>query len=284
VSGGPGGYAEILKHVEEIVREAGKILRDYHDQPDEIAWKGRDDPVTAADRALNAFLVTALHDAFPEDGILAEESRDDPARLRCPRVWCVDPLDGTREFIARNGEFCIMVGLAVEGRAVLGVVYQPVLDVMYSGIRDEGATRASGGVEHPLQVSGVEDVQDVKLLVSRSHRSPVLDRVKAALGVAREKISGSVGIKCGLIARGDADLYIHPGPGTKEWDTCAPEAILTGAGGLMSDCWGRPLFYNRPDVHRRTGIVASNGRCHDHVIQRIAPVLAEAGIDPSIGW
>ncbi|MBN1104211.1 MAG: 3'(2'),5'-bisphosphate nucleotidase CysQ [Deltaproteobacteria bacterium] len=279
-----GDCGKILDQVEGIVREAGKILRDYHDRPDEIDWKGKDDPVTAADRALNAFLVAAIHEVFPDDGILAEESRDDRARLSCPRVWCVDPLDGTKEFIARNGEFCIMVGLAVKGAATLGVVYQPVLDILYSGIRSEGAKRASGGVEHPLRVSTTEEAERLNLLVSRSHRSLVLDRVKTVLGVARERASGSVGIKCGLIAGGEGDLYIHPGPGTKEWDTCAPEAILAGAGGRMTDCWGRPLSYNRPDVNRRTGIVASNGQCHDLVIRRIAPVLAEAGIDPAVGW
>jgi 3'(2'), 5'-bisphosphate nucleotidase len=284
VTGRSTGYGKILGRVEGIVREAGEILRDYHERPDEIDWKGVDDPVTAADRAVNVFLVEALSHSFPGDGILAEESRDDPARLQCPRVWCVDPLDGTKEFIARNGEFCIMVGLAVEGGATLGVVYQPVLDIMYSGTRHEGARVMEGREEHPLRVSLVEEPEHLRLLVSRSHRNPITDRMKTALQISEERVSGSVGIKCGLIARGEADLYLHPAPGTKEWDTCAPEAILVGAGGRMSDCWGRPLSYNRPDVNRRTGIVASNGRCHDHVIRRVVPVLAEAGIDPAVGW
>lgn len=275
-----------LATVRSLVREAGEIVRVYHDRQDEIDWKGTDagggrtDPVTAADHAVNAFLVEHLRAAFPEDGILAEESKDNEDRLGRRRVWCIDPLDGTKEFIARNGEFSIMVGLAVDGVATLGVVYQPVQNFMYSGLREVGAWMD----EAPLHVSPIETPADMRLVVSRSHRNPITDAIKATLGVTQERISGSVGLKCGLIARGEADLYLHPAPGTKEWDTCAPEAILTGAGGKMTDCWGRPLVYNQGDVARHGGIVASNGRAHHRIISLMIPTLAEAGIEAEVGW
>jgi len=273
-----------LPQVESIVRAAGPIVRTYHDRTDDIAWKGADDPVTAADRAVNQFLVAALRQAFPGDGILAEESQDDHARLDVERVWCIDPLDGTKEFIARNGEFSIMVGLAVAGEAVLGVVYQPIQDLMYSGIRGVGAWMTTPAGRQTLTVSTIADPASMRLVVSRSHRNPITDALKEALGMTQERISGSVGLKCGLIARGEADLYLHPAPGLKEWDTCAPEAILVGAGGRLTDCWGRPLRYNRPDVARHAGLVASNGRCHEHIIARMAPVLAAAGLEPERAW
>lgn len=274
----------VLTSVESMVLEAGDIVRFYHDRPDEIEYKGIDDPVTAADHAVNDFLVEALHTAFPGDAILAEESKDDLSRLDFSRVWCVDPLDGTKEFIQRNGEFSIMVGLAVEGVAILGVVYQPIVDYMYSGVRGEGAwlTTPEGRID--LAVSDVDEPAAMRLVVSRSHRNPITDQIKASLGITQERISGSVGLKCGLIARNEADLYLHPAPGTKEWDTCAPEAILVGAGGKMSDCWGRPLQYNQADVHRHFGLVASNGRCHSRIISLMAPTLAQAGITPDVGW
>ncbi|NUQ39532.1 MAG: 3'(2'),5'-bisphosphate nucleotidase CysQ [Caldilineales bacterium] len=275
---------ETLHRLEAIVRAAGPIVREYHDLPNDITWKGANDPVTAADHAVNEFLVAELRRAFPGDAILAEESQDDLSRLDKERVWCVDPLDGTKEFIARNGEFSIMVGLAVQGVAVLGVVYQPILDLMYSGLRQGGAWRIEGGQRRPLQVSAIDRPADLALVVSRSHRNPITDAIKAAIGISRERISGSVGLKCGLIARQEADLYLHPAPGVKEWDTCAPEAILCGAGGKISDCWGRPLRYNQPDVRRRGGLVASNGHCHSRIITLMAPVLAAAGIDPDQGW
>src|SRR3972149_3664839 len=100
-------YGKTLERVEAFVGDAGKIRRKYHDKPDEVEWKGVNDPVTAADRAVNQFLVSAMHDAFPGDAILSEESKDDPVRMRYARVWCMDPLDGTKEFMARNGEFSI---------------------------------------------------------------------------------------------------------------------------------------------------------------------------------
>lgn len=277
-------YAKVLDRVESIVSDAGKILRKHHDMPDQIEWKDVNDPVTAADRAVNQFLVTAFHEVFPGDAILSEESKDDLSRIQNQRVWCIDPLDGTKEFIARNGEFSIMVGLAVEGTAVLGVVYQPVLAVMYSGIRQEGGKVSEEGRSRPLRVSQEADPQHLRLLVSRSHRNPVTDKIKTVLGIAKERISGSVGIKCGLIADDKADLYLHPAPGTKEWDTCAPEAILSSAGGRMTDCWGRPLRYNQADVRRRYGLVASNGVCHELVVDRMISALSQEGIRPEVGW
>jgi 3'(2'), 5'-bisphosphate nucleotidase len=277
-------YQKTLERVEAIVGEAGKILKEYHDKPDQVEWKGVDDPVTAADKAVNRFLVAAITKAFPDDAILSEESRDDLVRLKYARVWCIDPLDGTKEFMARNGEFSIMAGLAVEGKAMLGVVYQPIVDMMYCGVRNEGSRVVSGGKSRPLSVSQKSDPAHLRLVVSRSHRNPITDRIKTALGIAHERISGSVGIKCGLIAEGEADLYLHPAPGTKEWDTCAPEAILSGAGGRMTDCWGRPLVYNLADVRRRYGLVASNSLCHSLVVDRMVPTLAEEGISPDAGW
>jgi 3'(2'), 5'-bisphosphate nucleotidase len=277
-------YGRILERAEFIVRDAGKILREYHDQPDQVEWKGVDDPVTAADKAVNRFLVAAIAKTFPGDAILSEESRDDLVRMKYANVWCIDPLDGTKEFMARNGEFSIMVGLAVEGRAMLGVVYQPIVDTMYSGIRHEGSRVVSGRKSGTLLVSQKKDPSHLRLVVSRSHRNPITDRIKTALDIVHERISGSVGIKCGLIAEGEADLYLHPAPGTKEWDTCAPEAILAGAGGRMTDCWGRPLAYNMADVRRRYGLVASNGLCHSLVVDRMVPALAEEGISPDAGW
>ena len=275
---------DTLLYVEELLRSAGAIVRTYHDRPDTIDWKGANDPVTAADHAVNAYLVEHLAGAYPDDGILAEESKDDLSRRQRSRVWCIDPLDGTKEFIARNGEFAIMVGLAVESVARLGVVFQPIQDYMYSGICDQGSWMTTPEGRRPLHVSDVDNPSDLRLVVSRSHRNPITDDIKASLGLTQERISGSVGLKCGLIACADADLYLHPAPGTREWDTCAPEAILTGAGGKVTDCWGRPLRYSQPDVRRRRGLVASNSRCHGRVLSLMLPALRAAGINPDQGW
>ncbi len=273
-----------LTTVETLVHEAGAIVRTYHDQPDDILWKGENDPVTVADKVVNNFLVKSLQAAFPHIGILAEESEDDHERLNKDAIWCIDPLDGTKEFIARNGEFSIMVGLAIEGEAVLGVVYQPIKDFMYSGIRSEGAWLTTPQARTPIHVSSISTPNEMRLIVSRSHRNPIVDDIKQVLGITHERISGSVGLKCGLIAQAEADIYLHPAPGLKEWDTCAPEAILYGAGGQLTDCWGRPLLYNQSDVHRHFGLVASNGAAHTRIISLLVPVLNSHGLTFSKAW
>jgi 3'(2'), 5'-bisphosphate nucleotidase len=275
---------QTLAQVEAVVREAGVIVRQYHDLPDDIQWKGENDPVTAADKAVNDFLVDALSHAFPQVGMLAEESKDDLERLQNEAIWCIDPLDGTKEFIARNGEFSIMVGLAVANKAALGVVYQPIKDFMYSGITTGGAWLTTPAGRTPLHVSEICQPQHMRLVISRSHRNPIVDEIKQALGIGQERKSGSVGLKCGLIARQDADLYLHPSPGLKEWDTCAPEAILRGAGGQVSDCWGRELCYNQADVHRHFGLVASNARAHARIVSLLIPVLNAQGLTHEKAW
>ncbi len=173
----------------------------------------------------------------------------------------MDPLDGTKEFIAGNGEFSIMVGLALDGRARLGAVYQPAIGRTFAGIVGEGAwtlTDLGGGWDAaPLSVDSVAAHEGtIRFVRSRSHPDERLARLASELGDIEEVISGSVGIKCALVARGSADLYVHPVPYLKEWDTCAPEAVLRGAGGLVTDCAGAPLEYGDADPRQPGGIFA----------------------------
>ena len=267
-----------------LARDAGAIIRAFYEVPPTVRWKDPTEPVTEADRAANVFLVKQLAQLFPEDGILAEESKDDLSRLRRRRVWIVDPLDGTAEFIAHNGEFVVMIGLVVDGEPVVGVVYQPINDVLYGAARGSGAFVEEFGERTVLRVSTESDLRKLRLVVSRSHRPALLDVIIAAMRLQRERPLGSVGLKIGLIARQQAEFYVHPNPGTKEWDTCAPDVILREAGGLMTDCWGRALPYNQPDIIRRFGVLASNRVCHPQISQIVAQVLDEAGIDPEFGF
>lgn len=255
-----------LRLVEDLVRQAGVLVGRLYQEEAQVSWKGIDDPVTAADRAVNELLVDGLESLFPEDGILAEESADDLSRLEHQRVWMIDPLDGTKEFIGRIPEFSIMVGLSIDGTPALGLVYQPVTDLLYRGIPGQLAELIQDGNVRPLAVSTVADPTRMSLVASRSHRDPLVDAVCQHLGIEKERPSGSVGLKVGLLATAACDLYIHPAPGLKEWDTCAPDAILHAAGGAMSDAWGDSLRYNKPDVRQRHGLVASNGRVHDRIV------------------
>ncbi|MFM7174173.1 MAG: 3'(2'),5'-bisphosphate nucleotidase CysQ, partial [Caldilinea sp.] len=259
-----------LAFASRLAREAATIVNTFYVGSSEVRYKSDDEPVTEADRSANQHIVARIGAFFPEDGILSEESKDDFVRLQKSRVWIVDPLDGTKEFIARNGEFSIMIGLAVEGRAVLGVVQQPATGLLYAGAVGLGAFLYEDGERIELKVSERAELRNMIMVSSRSHRQQIVDRIRAQLNITRERVSGSVGLKVGLISRQLADLYIHPSPGCKEWDLCAPHAVLEAAGGQISDCWGNPLRYNRRDVRAHNGLVATNGVLHDLVTETVA--------------
>lgn len=269
----------------ELARRAGEAALSFYGKPLRVEHKEElDEPVTQADRTVNELIVRHLREVFPQDGILAEESVDASTRLSCERVWMVDPIDGTKGFIAGTGDFAVQIGLAVNGRAVLGVLYAPATDVLYWAARGHGSwvlrpTSEADAEPKPerLRVSVEGDLARMRIAESRSHRGPRMDAVVRALGVRAEVRSHSVGIKVGLLVERQAELYIHLSPKTKQWDTCAPEAVLAEAGGRMTDIWGGPLIYNTPDVLNRNGLVASNGAAHSRVIERMRPLLEEWG-------
>jgi len=280
-----GEFERELRVGVELARRAGEAALAFYGKPLRVEHKEEfDEPVTQADRTANELIVRGLREAFPEDGILAEESVDTARRLGRERVWMVDPIDGTKGFIAGSGDFAVQVGLAVEGRSVLGVLYAPATDVLYWAARGHGAwvlrlTSEAGAVAKAvrLRVTDETELGRMRLAESRSHRGPRMESVVRALGVRAEVRQHSVGIKVGLLVEGQADLYIHLSPKTKQWDTCAPEAVLAEAGGRMTDLWGGPLRYNTEDVLNRNGLVASNGEAHDAVIARLAALLEEWG-------
>jgi 3'(2'), 5'-bisphosphate nucleotidase len=268
-----------------LAREAGAAILNYYDEPVRVEKKigvdQQSEPVTVADHIANELIVGGLKHEFPDDGILAEESVDTARRLTKSRAWMIDPLDGTNGFIARDGDFAVQIGLVVDGQVVLGVVYQPVPDVLYRAIRGSGAwIERSGYPTVAAKVSDQTNVSLMRLAASRTHRSPRMDKVMQALQVKEEVRRGSVGVKVGLIVEQQCDLYVHLSPRTKQWDTCAPQIILTEAGGRCTDLFGGPLLYNTPDVQNRNGLAASNGIAHDHVIEILQPVLAELGREP----
>jgi 3'(2'), 5'-bisphosphate nucleotidase len=255
-----------------LARQAGTIILQVYATDFVVALKGHADPITEADKRSNELIVKGLRQAFPDDGIVAEESHDRSAALRTGRVWYVDPLDGTREFIAKNGEFSVLIGLAVDGRASAGVVYRPVGDLLFVGISAQGAWVEECGSRRPLSVSSQTDPRLLRLVVSRSHRHRLVPAMRDRIGIREEIRCGSVGVKIGLLAGGDADLYLEPSSVTSAWDACGPEAVLRGAGGRMTDLVGAPLVYGGHDLRNQRGLVATNGVCHDQVIAAIRPL------------
>ena len=271
--------------VSEIIQEAGAIvLRHYESGAGADEYKDGE-PVTVADRESDAFIVAALRRAFPDDEIVSEESLDDlppisspPADRRAdppsgehaaPRVWYVDPMDGTSDFVKRTGDFVVMIGLSIAGWPVLGAVYHPPSGTLYRGGHGVAAEKRVDGTWSGMRVSKAETPADARLVVSRSHTPEVVADVAEQLGIDKMEKCGSVGLKAARVAEGAGELYLHPSVGTKLWDTCAPEAILVAAGGSLSDCDGRPLVYDRARLHNQRGLVASNGRLHDASVEAL---------------
>ncbi len=268
-----------LPHAIELARAAGAAVLKFYGGPLTVERKGgMDEPVTQADHAANDIIVSGLRRQYPADGLLSEESVDTDERLRAHRVWIVDPLDGTSGFIDGNDDFAVQIGLAISGECALGVLYLPAHDLLYWAVKGAGAwvIRPKRRPER-LSVSAKTDIAKMRLAASRSHRSPRMDRVVKEFGFREELRRGSVGVKIGLIVEQRCDIYIHLSPRTKQWDTCAPQIVLQEAGGILTDIFGQPLFYNTPDVQNHNGLVASNGRAHDHVIKNLQPLLADFG-------
>ena len=233
--------------------------------------KSPGDPVTEADHAANRAILSVLGRECPRDPILSEESEPPEAASMLDRLWVVDPLDGTREFIDGIDEFAVMVGLAEEGLASLGAFYVPGSGHLYVGVADGGAWIAEcvvhAGPESPIRVGEfsplrVGEPRDdrLRLVRSRSHPDDRLQAIESALPNVEVIPSGSVGVKCARIAEHVADLYVHPVPYLKEWDTCAPEAVLRGAGGRVTDCGGGTLRYGKSNPRQPFGILAGDPR------------------------
>ncbi len=258
-----------------LAHEAGAEIMGYYQTGLPVDLKAGDEPVTAADRAADVLIADGLRAAFPGDGLLTEESEDDLSRLDKERVWIVDPLDGTTEFISETGEFAVQIALALAGEAVLGVVYQPAKGRLFHAVRGQGAFQVHDGQTTRLHVSAQSDPAQMCLVASRSHYSPFVDLARQALGIARAERVGSVGLKVGLVARAACDLYLATTI-SKEWDLCAPHALLLEAGGVLTNLCGDVLVYNKRDVIECTGLIASNGLAHAKIVETLAPLQDKA--------
>lgn len=277
----PERYIQELEVACALARAAGAvILRHYADADGvEVDYKQGDksNPVTSADTDANTLIVAGLREAFPNDAILAEESPDPASRQRSRRLWCVDPLDGTAEFIKRNGEFVVMIGLAVDGEARAGVVYQPTEDELFWGADGVAMMESASGTTR-LEPALTSVPAQARLSISRSHRSSTVDRLARDLGSSVEVPCGSVGLKASRVARGSADVYVSTSTRTHEWDACAPEAILQAAGGLFTDGAGDPLRYNKTVTNTPRGMLATNGPLHPRCSEIVRTLLAEKGM------
>lgn len=260
----------LLSFLAQVARDAGVVVREVYAQPFDVELKGPADPVTVADRRANALIIEAIEKAYPGVPIVAEESEGAAYAgfESAPAAFFVDPLDGTAEFVDKNGEFVVMIGLAEAGRATAGVVYAPETDTLWAGAVGVPATLTSPDGSRPIHVKNAVATRHAQAAVSRRRRSPELDAFLAREDLVPVPI-GSSGLKAVAVAAGEVDAYVHVGSAGKLWDSCAPEAIVRAAGGEVTSALGERIDYAQAVLALRGGVVMANPALHDAIVRSL---------------
>jgi 3'(2'), 5'-bisphosphate nucleotidase len=256
-------YPELLDAITRIAEDAGRAILQVYQGDFAVEAKQDNSPITAADRRAHDVIRAGLEELPGDRPILSEEARAVAWDIRrhWKEYWLVDPLDGTKEFVQRNGQFTVNIALVRAGRPVLGVVHVPVLGVTYGGIVGHGAWKAAaGGERHAIQVR-LPGEGPVHVVGSRSHRGPDLDGYLERLG-PHEMVPMGSSLKFCIVAEGKADVYPRLGP-TSEWDTAAAEAVLLAAGGRVVTSNGQPMAYNKGPDLLNPWFIASGGDPRD---------------------
>ena len=293
----PAGVSKeaLLTELRRLSWGAADILRAYargeqppHGFPKALSVdNGGEGPVSAADLAVNEWLLAGLSGAFPDAGwtLLSEETAKEQLTegetLPAEWLWILDPLDGTKDFLQGTGEYAVHLALVRGNRPVLGVVLLPEADELWLGlVGDHAWCEDRGGTRSPVRFSERSELSDLLLVASRSHRDDRLEKLIGELQLGGSKAVGSVGCKVATILRGETDLYISLSgrSAPKDWDMAAPEAVLLAAGGRFTHADLGDLTYNTGDVRQAGCLIASHGKAHVALGERATRAMAE--IDP----
>lgn len=244
-------------------REAGAIILSFFNKNFEVTAKNASEYVTSADLAADARIKATILHYFPKDAWLSEETIDSPERLRNNRVWIVDPLDGTHEFMEGSPDFTVCIALVVDGEPQVGVVLRPIDHELYFAVKDEGAFRNQQRI-----YCSAETVLSKSVIVT-SDEEPVPPAIaKINQQVKQIDHFGSTAYKMIRVASGLAELYLSAEL-KKEWDICAADLILAEAGGRLSDWNGNSIQYNQPAPEVRSGIICSNCPLHGKIVDKL---------------
>jgi 3'-phosphoadenosine 5'-phosphosulfate (PAPS) 3'-phosphatase len=282
-------YARELEVAKQAARAAGTVVMEFYTAQSAQTYVKKDgSAVTDADLAADRIIRSMILDAFPNDALLTEEGADEETRLENPRVWIVDPIDGTNQFVERTGEFDILIALIVGGRPVVSVTYQPTEDMLLSAVVGQGATVEQHGEHRPLELISLPQDDPPRLMTSiwlgYPENYPFFERMAVRLAAPAPKVSQS-GISLRRIMPGtqDADAVIGYKLGETiddqtfawEWDFAAPDLIIHEAGGAMTDLEGHTHRYNKRVPRNERGVIFSvdpitNRRVVDAIALEIA--------------
>ena len=245
----------------QAAKAAGDIVMQYYQGSYTVRDKSRNNPVTTADLEADHTIREVIRGAFPDDGWLSEETQDSPDRFAKSRVWVVDPIDGTEEFIEGKPEFAVSIALVIDGVPVVGVLHNPATGELFYAASGNGAFCN----DKPIRCSTQQALENASMLVSQTeHRRGLLTGLIPL--VAEIRYIGSVAYKLGRLAAGTGDLYITLTP-KNEWDICAGDLILREAGGVLWARVNQPIVYNKAIVKQPAGMFAGNSTIVQHIIE-----------------
>ena len=271
--------ANLAHPVIEAVTAAGEEILRIYNQDFNITFKQQQEPLTEADLASNKIILKALKKT--NIAILSEETADNPERVKQDLLWIVDPLDGTKEFINKNGEFSILVGLAEKGIPVLGIIYQPTTQTLFLSSKGEGAYEKTPDGWKRLKTTSITALSEARGILSRNNLSEEEIRFLEKNNMDKFTQKGSAGLKAGEICRGNAEFYFNGTNHLKEWDTCAAHSLIIEAGGSLTAFNGEEITYNKKDpIHNKGVLFANNSRLHEKIILEYKN-FKPAGLSPS---
>ena len=248
---------EVALNAASSVREL--ILGIYNSNDLGVEIKDDNSPVTRADKAADKKIREILSGAFPLYSLLTEESIDDKSRLQNDYVWIVDPIDGTKDFVAKNGQFTVNIALSYKHKAVVGVILIPVTGELYYAVENLGAYYLKDKNATPVRIHCNNKVSDVTTLVSNFHSNQTeMDMIAKHSDIIKHQRKVGATIKGCLIAKGEAEMSYRFSSNTKEWDTAAMQILVEEAGGYLLKFDGTPICYNREDVYNRDGYIICN--------------------------
>jgi 3'(2'), 5'-bisphosphate nucleotidase len=263
-------YARELEVALEAAVLAGEYLRTAYESF--IAIPNAPASIsTEADRTSQDLVLSHLAGTFPDDAICAEEGTETLKRARRngPRLWVVDPIDGTRGFVMKNGEFSVMIGLVADGRVVVGVVLEPALNRMTFARLGNGCWVRIGASEPTRCRVTTTNVLSESVLVQSHAKKGETPWPVAAIQPRRVVETYSAGVKLAMVARGEVDLYVNTYANFSDWDICAGDLLVTEAGGKVTEIAGGPTRYGTPGYAQCGGLLATNGLLHAEAVARL---------------
>jgi 3'(2'), 5'-bisphosphate nucleotidase len=267
-------YEKELQAALDAAREAGQAILEIYERFEAIP-NAHASISTEADHKAQEIILRHLHGLFPGDALCAEEHTPSLAGVAATgaRLWVVDPIDGTRGFAKKIGEFSVMVAFVADGQVALGVVLEPVHGRLTWAVRGQGCWRRDGeGQPLACRVTATGDLAQAVVTQSHSRNPVVPNRYVQALKPARVVETYSAGIKLALVARGEADLYVNDYTSFHDWDICAGHILVEEAGGTVTGLYGQKLEYGVAGAWQRHGVLASNGILHEPALQRLQGV------------